>query len=687
MFRDESSHIIHKVETKARRRSTAQGGGQLRKNIKRPATPALPISELLSASSPYPKTPVTLTSSSEHTPGALPIVLLLRDSPWSKSEIEVSVHASKPLPSLITSNSHGSPLWSSAHSESLLPSPDSDDYPRKPHIAAAYSISPCYQEQGIAFFFSKFVNAEANSCSHQFNFIYDVLKPVNTMSDKQVDGLISSITAVGLAGLSRIIRSPDMLKLARKSYGTALKLTNMALKNKEEVLKDTTMLSVLVLGIFEIVVDTQKPLAWYEHINGAATLAKMRGPQQFRTLAGIKMFLMLNYNVIISCLIKALPMPPALIELRRYLPQLFFNQETLIAGGDREKARKLWQTEMFASEPLAPINKLLQVRCDLINGTLSDTAERVRRLFEVEQDFESWFQRFPDTWRYQVVRIKKPNPAVLGELCHTYTSLQHATVWSGIRSSRFLLLETLFLELLKGFQSNPSFFTTLHYLKIYCRTLVMLKRLINSIVRSTPFVLCKITSLDSQPQHFVSIPATVLVREPSICTPTSWSSCRGGNSVRSSPRKVSYSHGQKNTKMLLPLPPQPQSLPEIHYGPTLLDPAASGTLSIEESQTRLHMLASAKNAMLIPLYFAGMSIACSGEVKQYVVERLGAMWRENGIEQAREAAVIVDGHDLSVGIGTSGADSLIIRLPTPELRDVTHKIQKDQEIACAKLLI
>lgn len=78
--------------------------------------------------------------------------------------------------------------------------------------------------------------------------------------------------------------------MARKSYGHALRLTNAALRNPDEALKDTTMLSVLVLGLFEASMDhSPRGLrAWQQHINGAAELARMRGPAQFKTKPGIR---------------------------------------------------------------------------------------------------------------------------------------------------------------------------------------------------------------------------------------------------------------------------------------------------------------------------------------------------------------------------------------------------------------
>lgn len=143
--------------------------------------------------------------------------------------------------------------------------------------------------------------------------LFDLWNP--STANEESDSVLASVTAVGLVGVAQMTRSQIALEAARKSYGKALQLTNAALRDQTEAVKDTTMLSVLILGLFEMIggSSARTTEAWQKHLNGAAALAKIRGMGQFRSRAGIRMFFMLTQNTMISCIQNELPM-------RRFLP-------------------------------------------------------------------------------------------------------------------------------------------------------------------------------------------------------------------------------------------------------------------------------------------------------------------------------------------------------------------------------
>lgn len=138
--------------------------------------------------------------------------------------------------------------------------------------------------------------------------LFDLWNP--SAANEESDSVLASVTAVGLVGVAQMTRSQTALDAARKSYGKALQLTNAALRDQTEAVKDTTMLSVLILGLFEMIggSSARTTEAWQKHLNGAAALAKIRGMAQFRSRAGIRMFFVLTQNTMISCIQNELPM-------------------------------------------------------------------------------------------------------------------------------------------------------------------------------------------------------------------------------------------------------------------------------------------------------------------------------------------------------------------------------------------
>jgi hypothetical protein len=162
--------------------------------------------------------------------------------------------------------------------------------------------------------------------------LFDLWNP--STANEESDPVLASVTAVGLVGVAQMTRSQAALEAARKSYGKALQLTNAALRDQAEAVKDTTMLSVLVLGLFEMIggSSARTTEAWQKHLNGAAALAKIRGMAQFRSRAGIRMFFMLTQNTMISCIQNELPMRTSLYPRWRLSP---------LCRGRKKKERKL----------------------------------------------------------------------------------------------------------------------------------------------------------------------------------------------------------------------------------------------------------------------------------------------------------------------------------------------------------
>ncbi|KAH7001825.1 hypothetical protein EDB80DRAFT_62849 [Ilyonectria destructans] len=552
MFRDESSHVINKA-AKTRSRSHA------RKKAQTPG-PAGP--------SPSPR----------HVPSATPTPPAAR-------------HRFKgPVFSVFNPRSSSSPSQESTDSNDgdVEASECCTDDPSLDQALLGEDLSASLQERGTAFFFARYVAAD-NGCYQNYSFIYDVWKPPDP-DHAQADAVTYSMTAVGLAGLSqqRTHRAhrAKLMDRSLQSYTLAVGLIHPALSDPIAVIKDATLLAVLILGTYESITgrSPQTMRTWKGHVNGAAQIASERGPAQFRTKAGTRMFIMLSQSVLISCIQSGLPMPQAMVDLRREL------QPSLELDGPA------WRL-------VDPVYRALQVRYDIKSGELHDIDDIVEKLTHIDDEFAFILSELPEPWQYRRIQLTQPDPRVLGRWCYVYPGLLQATAWNGVRAVRMLLLETILEQICQG--SNAPDLSSLpdRHQKRLARTVRLLGLLGDAIVASVP-------------QHF----GVVSCRDKAMSNPTQEERYRP-MSPPAGP-KLRTEHGHESlvgSDRLMPL------------NPTILG-------GQEDSAECFMTLASASHTIIWPLYILGMSSSCSAETKEYAISMLQAIHRETGLEQARVVA-------------------------------------------------
>ena len=588
MFRDESSHVIKKAKARARKKGNSLG-------IERSLTPSTPSdSECRFSVTPEPRgkslrlvVPATPTPSSP----------ACRDSEHDDDD------------------------------SSMLPSPDSPSWPANPSTAQFYNLAPTCQEQGIAYFFSRYVTMDETACHQRFDFLREVWKPSSPAPGRQVDVVLASMAAVGLMGLASTRQSTDFMDAARKSYGTALQLTKRALEDPVEAVKDTTMLSVLILGVFEMMTETTARRstveAFQRHVNGAVALAIMRGPSQFQTRAGRRMFSMLCQRVIISCAQQNEPMKAELIELWHEM------SKTLDAGDPNKHLMPLvWQ--------------VLQLRSEIKRGSLTDPESIVERSLAIEEQFENLTSKLPASWQYRTFKVTQYHSAVYKGICHLYSSPHHANIWNCILTTRILLLETIKSEISRDLQTFSPILPSTPYLDEYQKARRKLKRLVHAITASIPQQLGLMNPTDNtiESSDPTSTPiATVEIRQtpspptsPSARSPGSYSSSGGGS------------------------PSDPATARPLPSGLTILD--VTRARDGEDEADRYMLLASATSTVVWPLFVVGMSTACDAEMRGWVVGRLRTLYMETGIRQADAVANLLEEGEYPGGLfeGQHGDD-------------------------------
>jgi hypothetical protein len=497
-------------------------------------------------------------------------------------------------------------------------------------MAQLYNLAPTWQENGLAYFFSRYVAADETPSHQKFDFVRDVWKPSSSASDAQIDSVLASMTAVGLMRWATSSQAPGLMDAARKSYGTALRLINHALQDPAEAVKDSTMLSILILGVFEMMSEnTQRTMtveAFQEHVKGAEALALMRGPSQFKTRAGRRMFSMLCQRVIISCVQRNVPVPDSLIELWHNMCQT----------AEAESPSRRFMPLLF---------QVLQVRSEIHSGFLSDPETIIDRLLAIDQDLEKLTAQLPPSWKYRAFEVKTYHPAVFGGICYLYSSLHHANVWNHILTTRILLLETVLSKISEDLASFCPTLDSTRYLDEYRKARRKLKHMVRDVTASVPQQLGLMNPADGSigSADGDSAPiSTVEIREtPSPPTSPSSRSSDSASAV--------YSPLSATVE-----PPRYHHHPHHASGLTLLD--VTRARDAEDQAERYMLLVSATSTVVWPLFVAGMSSVCTAEMRGYVVERLRTLYMETGIRQADAVARLLEEHEMVAGVDGGDAE-------------------------------
>ncbi|KAF3401245.1 hypothetical protein DPV78_005290 [Talaromyces pinophilus] len=170
------------------------------------------------------------------------------------------------------------------------------------------SLSPTVDDLGVNYFVRHFViggRANARGCLNYIPSIYH--------ADGEQSTLVASMSAVGLVALANATQHPELASHARVKYLEAIRNVNAALASPVESVKDSTLMSVISLGVFEHVSGYE---SWARHVRGAAALLVARGKRQFTTPVTIRMFHQVRTDLVLACFRGDEAFPEDILELQ-----------------------------------------------------------------------------------------------------------------------------------------------------------------------------------------------------------------------------------------------------------------------------------------------------------------------------------------------------------------------------------
>ncbi|KAL2795164.1 hypothetical protein BJX66DRAFT_172821 [Aspergillus keveii] len=192
---------------------------------------------------------------------------------------------------------------SSPATEGLATSPGASNTPQPIN-----ALAPNLDEIGVNYFLHNFIIGGHSPAHGYLNYI-----PIVYSADGECPTLVASMAAVGLVALANSSRQPELVRHARTKYSEAIHRVNTALSSPVESLKDSTLMSVISLGVFEHVSNLE---SWARHVRGAAALLVARGKSQFSSTAALLMFNQVRTDLVFACVHDNRPFPQDMWELQ-----------------------------------------------------------------------------------------------------------------------------------------------------------------------------------------------------------------------------------------------------------------------------------------------------------------------------------------------------------------------------------
>ncbi|KAF1916436.1 hypothetical protein BDU57DRAFT_556668 [Ampelomyces quisqualis] len=114
--------------------------------------------------------------------------------------------------------------------------------------------------------------------------------------------ILTTMTALGIAGVANLYMDPGLKCEATKWYLKAIRMANEAISSPTKVHKDTTLVAVNLLTLFEATFNEDSLSGWSHHVDGASLLIKVRGDDQVHTAAARRLYLHTVGLLTINCM-------------------------------------------------------------------------------------------------------------------------------------------------------------------------------------------------------------------------------------------------------------------------------------------------------------------------------------------------------------------------------------------------
>jgi hypothetical protein len=299
----------------------------------------------------------------------------------------------------------------------------------EPKIRVQYADSAtlCYpsltdplEARASCYFRATFIIGQSRS----FKYLEDYYQ-----QEEMTTHLSLCIQAVGLACLSKAVRSTKMENHARRIYVLAINSINTALECQVLSRQDTTMAAVLLLDEFERIIPplNRSGNAWSKHLEGAAALMKVRGAGQFETQIGLEMFAQISSHFFVTCMEHEISLPEDFLSLRTFAANFVDTQDLV------------WRLTDITIQYIA-------FRVAIRDGSLVESSAIITTASRLDDEMAELLANLPPEWEHRVVQLGSDSNLALESHYDIYTVSAIVEALNSIRAGRVALFDVIIRE-------------------------------------------------------------------------------------------------------------------------------------------------------------------------------------------------------------------------------------------------
>jgi hypothetical protein len=272
------------------------------------------------------------------------------------------------------------------------------------------AITASLIDQGISFFMSYYCTGidqpSIQSVEYQQHLSTHGFHPL----------VSTAMTALGIAGVANLYMDSRLKSEATRWYLEAIKMANAAISSPEDVKADSTLTAVNLLSMFEATFNETSLAGWSNHVDGAASLVRVRGMDQFSTPAGQRMYLHTVGLLTMNCMGKGIPLPQYVHDL---------NSEVMKHLDTDDPRNRFFFLHI----------KTIDLRARILNQSAFSLTDIIESALELDKIAVNIFKDQGSDWEYDVVPCQK-RECIFENFYHVYPTSTAAQTWNWVRYNR-----------------------------------------------------------------------------------------------------------------------------------------------------------------------------------------------------------------------------------------------------------